>query len=58
VPESGVLLSAASATPLATNRVRTMVANNTTGRLIRRAAFLGKGRGEKCSVTELTSSRL
>src|SRR5215211_7277088 len=37
------ILVTARATPLATNRVRAMVANNTMVRLIRRAAFLQGG---------------
>src|SRR5919106_6191169 len=36
-------IAAPSTTPLATNRVRAMVANNTMVRLIRRAAFLQGG---------------
>jgi hypothetical protein len=36
---------AARAAPLATNRVRATLANNSMVRLIRRPAFLGKGVG-------------
>jgi hypothetical protein len=39
------ILVTARATPLATNRVRAMVANNSMVRLIKRPAFLGKGAG-------------
>src|SRR5919112_6877659 len=46
----------ARATPLATNRVRAMVANNTMVRLISRAAFLGKWGGVS-SVVRLDSRR-
>src|SRR5215211_5287785 len=45
----------ASATPLATNRVRAMVVNDTMVRLIRRASFL-QGRGVS-SVVRLDSQR-
>src|SRR5215210_2544288 len=43
-------IPAASTTPLATNRVRPMVANNTMVRLIRRPAFLGKWGGVSSGV--------
>src|SRR5215213_3293170 len=46
------ILLIASATPLATNRVMAMVANNTMVRLIRRAAFLGKWGGVSSVVRQ------